>query len=819
MEQPKVALKLKYDGEIKLAIGSSKTERKWKNREQSWSEFLLGLNTPTVTQETVTDYKKMPKSQQDAIKDVGGFVGGWLKEGKRKRGYVQQRSLVTLDADSTTLDFWDDVQLMADFACAVYTTHSHLVKGPRYRLIIPLSRTVTAEEYEPLARKVAEMFGMDNFDDTTYQGERLMYRPSHSMDGEYFTDYLDQPWLDPDTVLNEYVDWRDASFWPESSRGHTIRDAQAKKAGDPLEKKGIVGAFCRTYDIVSAIETFLPDVYGPTGRDDRWTFLGGTTSGGLVVYEDKWAYSHHGTDPVGDQLANAFDLVRIHKFGDLDEDVNPKTNITKYPSFKAMREFAMEDKETRKLIQREKLTAAMDDFDGVLEELDPEDANWIEKLDLEIDEMGNFQASASNLEKIMMQDPYLSKRIFLNTFSNRVELQGNLPWRTVGQEKTWKDADDAGLRVYIEKIYGIVARGKIDDALAQEIERNSFDPVHDYLENLVWDQAPRVETLLIDYLGAEDTRFVRTVTRKFLCAAVARIFVPGIKFDYMLVTSGPQGIGKTLLPSKLAGDWFSNSLEGVTGKDAYEALQGVWIMEMGELSATKKADIEATKHFISKQEDIFRVAYGRHKSYFKRRCVFWGTTNDNEFLRDRTGNRRFWPVDVGINEIKKKVWEMSPEERDQIWAEAVELWRAGEVLYLDAEQEKEALEAQELHTEASSMEGEILEFLDVPITEDWYERSKQDRRSFIQGQGDDIGEEGSSVRQKVCIAEIWNELYGGDSKNIHPAKAAEIRQILSHLPGWSKYKLSRGRLRFGKDYGLQTAFIREFPVSIKDSQK
>ncbi|WP_368250933.1 phage/plasmid primase, P4 family [Enterococcus sp. 2201sp1_2201st1_B8_2201SCRN_220225] len=364
MEQPKVAPKLKYDGEIKLAIGSSKTERKWKNREQSWSEFLLGLNTPTVTQETVADYKKMPKSRQDAIKDVGGFVGGWLKEGKRKRGYVQQRSLVTLDADSTTLDFWDDVQLMADFACAVYTTHSHLVKGPRYRLIIPLSRPVTAEEYEPLARKVAEMFGMDNFDDTTYQGERLMYRPSHSMDGEYFTDYLDQPWLDPDTVLSEYVDWRDASFWPESSRGHTIRDAQAKKAGDPLEKKGIVGAFCRTYDIVSAIETFLPDVYGPTGRDDRWTFLGGTTSGGLVVYEDKWAYSHHGTDPVGDQLANAFDLVRIHKFGDLDEDAKPNTPPQKMKSYRAMNEFLQDDKAVIGQMAKDRLGEAAEDFDG-----------------------------------------------------------------------------------------------------------------------------------------------------------------------------------------------------------------------------------------------------------------------------------------------------------------------------------------------------------------------------------------------------------------------------------------------------------------------
>jgi putative DNA primase/helicase len=364
MEQPKKLPNLKYNGEIHLAIGSSKTEKKWKNRSQNWSDFLQRLATPTVTQETVNDYKKMPKSQQDAIKDVGGFVGGWLKEGKRKRGHAQQRSLVTLDADSTTLDFWEDVKLLFDNAAAIYTTHSHLVKGPRYRLIIPLERPVTAEEYEPLARKLAETFGMDNFDDTTYQAERLMYFPSHSFDGEYFTDYLDLPWVDPDEILSNYEDWRDSSFWPESSRGHSIRETQAKKAGDPLEKKGVVGAFCRSYDIVSAIETFLPEVYGPTGRDDRWTYLGGSTSGGLVIYDDKFAYSHHGTDPVGDHLVNAFDLVRIHKFGDLDDDMKAGTPPQKMKSYRSMNEFLQEDNLVMAQMQKERLGEALEEFDA-----------------------------------------------------------------------------------------------------------------------------------------------------------------------------------------------------------------------------------------------------------------------------------------------------------------------------------------------------------------------------------------------------------------------------------------------------------------------
>lgn len=808
MEQVKPISKLKYNGEIHLAIGTSRLDKRWKNKTFKWSEFLERLQKPTVTQETIEDYKKMPKSKQDDAKDVGGFVGGWLKEGQRKRGYAQQRTLVTLDADSTTKEFWEDVQLLFDHAAAIYTTHSHLVKGPRYRLIIPLSRPVTAEEYEPLARKLAEMLGMDNFDDTTYQAERLMYFPSHAIDGPYFTDFQDLPWVDPDDILASYEDWRDSSYWPESSRGHSIREQQAKKAGDPLDKKGVVGAFCRTYDITSAIETFLPDVYGPTGHEDRWTYLDGTTSGGLVIYDDKFAYSHHGTDPVGDQLVNAFDLVRIHKFSDLDEDVKPTTRIDRYPSYKAMKDYAMEDGNVRQLIQSEKLSKALDDFDGDLEELDEDDEDWFAHMKLDIDENGQIESSAKNLETIMLQDPNLKKKIYLNSFSNRIEIRKNLPWRKVKDDNTWKDSDDSGLRVYIENIYGIVNRGKVDDALAQEIERNSYDPVKDYLESLSWDGVERLDTLLIDYLGAEDTPYNRIVTRKFLAAAVARIFVPGAKFDHMLVTSGPQGIGKTLLPTKLAGQWFSNSLEGVSGKDAYEALQGVWIMEMGELSATKKADIEATKHFISKQEDIFRVAYGRHKSYFKRRCVFWGTTNDIEFLRDRTGNRRFWPVDVGTQPVKYPVWEMGEDTRDQIWAEAVEVWNQGEDLYLTSDQEKMALEQQEYHTETSSMEGEILEFLDIPITEDWYDLSKQERRDYIQGRGTEIQEDGSMQRDRVCILEIWNELYCGDSRNIHPAKAAEIRTILNNLDGWEKHKSSRGRLKFGTAYGLQTAYVR-----------
>lgn len=803
------ASQLVVDQEINLSLGLSKTDIRWKNKPVLWSDFLKRLQSPTITQETVAEYKKLPKARRDEIKDVGGFVGGFLKQGRRKAMNVQSRSIITLDADSGHKDLWEDMQLLANYCIAVYTTHSHTPAAPRYRFIIPLTRVVTPDEYEPIARKIADSFGINNFDDTTYQPERLMFWPSHPRDGEYLFDVINESWLDPDTILEQYVDWKDSSYWPESERSKGIRKSKIEKQGDPLEKSGVIGAFCRTYDIHRTIETFLPETYIATDKADRYTYVEGSTNGGLVIYDDKFAYSHHSTDPVGDQLVNAFDLVRIHKFGHLDEDVAPTTNITKYPSFQAMEDFAVKLDKVKKLIVKEKFDKAQEDFEGVEVQSDEmkEDDSWMD--DLEIDKKGKVLATAHNLEVILRGDPNLRDRIFYDEFAIRVVVKKDLPWRKVKDDGNWKDSDDAGLRIYLENTYGIVAKGKIEDAVLQEMERNSYHPVREYLNSLEWDNVPRLDTLLIDYLGAEDNLYTRVVTRKFLVAAVARIFRPGVKFDNVLVTTGPQGIGKTLLPTKLAGDWFSNSLEDVRGKDALEAIQGVWIMEMGEMTATRKADVEATKHFVSKTEDQFRMAYGKRKSYFKRQCVFWGTSNDSDFLRDKTGNRRFWPVEVGTQPVKAHVWNMTEEIRGQVWAEAVSLLRAGEPLYLDEEQVALATEAQLQHTEDSAMQGEIEEYLEIPITENWYELSAQERRIYIQNYGDDLAEAGNVRRDKVCIQEILFERYGYNSVKAHPAVKAEIRNIVSNLDGWTRHNSGSGQLRFGPDYGRQRAYIRK----------
>ena len=294
-----------------------------------------------------------------------------------------------------------------------------------------------------------------------------------------------------------------------------------------------------------------------------------------------------------------------------------------------------------------------------------------------------------------------------------------------------------------------------------------------------------------------------------LVAAVSRVFNPGIKFDYMLVLVGRQGIGKSYIINLLGREWYSDSLNTVYGKEAYEQLQNAWILEMAELSATKKADAEAIKHFISKTEDSYRQAYGRRVDTFKRQCVFFGTTNENEFLKDRTGNRRYWPLMVGVNKPLKNLFkDLNKNEINQIWAEALYLYKCGEKLILEGEVEREANLKQEQHLESNSKEGMIREFLNMKLPKSWDKMDVFERRIYI-GEGNGLREEGCIIRDKVCSAEIWVELFGGDMKMFYKGNAREINDILRKIDGWSALKNGAGKLRFGKIYGVQRAFIRD----------
>jgi len=787
-----------------VAFGSSRHEKKWKNREIAYQDLIEKLEVPTRTRETFSEYKRMPKARKDDLKDVGGFVGGSIKEGRRKAENIANRTLISLDMDNvdvSVVDLWDSITMLNDYEILMYSTHSHEPKAPRLRLIIPLDRPVYPDEYQAVARKLADDIGIDMFDDTTYEPSRLMYWPSVASDGEYIFKRQVGRWLNPDDVLDTYLDWKDTSFWPVSSRQDIRIHSQIKKQEDPLEKKGIIGAFCRTYSITEAIEKYLKGIYTPTTKEDRYTYTEGSTVGGLVIYEDKFAFSHHGTDPVSGMLCNAFDLVRIHKFGSRDDEAKEDTPINRMPSFLAMSELASEDEEVKMLLGKERLDEALEDFELEEGEEGKElDTEWLKLL--EYDKKGNIVQTIKNTVTVLENDPMLKGRIGFNEFANRAVILDKLPWgKEVGAD--WSDADDAGLRLYLESIYGISHKNKIDDALEIIFAKHTFHPVRDYLNSLEWDGNKRVDTLLIDYLGADDNEYVRTVTRKWHCGAVARIIEPGIKFDHMLVLTGEQGIHKSSYFKELAKGWFTDSIQDVEGTQAVEKLMSSWIIEFGELQAFNRAESNAIKRFITSQEDRTRLAYARRPSYLKRQCVFAGTTNKSEFLKDDTGNRRFWPVEVKREGRSKNVFKDLPEERDQIWAEAVVLWKdKKERLYLTDEENKLAVVQQEKHKESNEKEGLIIEYLDTLLPAKWASMDLYERRSFLQG-ADML--EGVEKRNRVCVLEIWCECLEKNRADLKRADSLEITGILNNLKDWKHMGNNRKYFDF---YGQQKYFER-----------
>lgn len=278
--------------------------------------------------------------------------------------------------------------------------------------------------------------------------------------------------------------------------------------------------------------------------------------------------------------------------------------------------------------------------------------------------------------------------------------------------------------------------------------------------------------------------------------------VPGIKYDTMLILSGPQGLGKSTLLDKMSRGWFNDSIRTFEGKEASELLQGVWLVEVSELDAFRRTDVARIKQFLSLRADRFRAAYGRHVKELPRCCVFFGTTNTSDYLQDRTGNRRFWPVDVGVVPHTKTVWSDLPEEIDQLWAEAVVRWRAGEPLFLKGELEDAAKQKQEEHREASTREGIIMDFLDKQVPEDWQSWPLDRRRMFWGGAVQ--GEVKLVDRDRVCALEVWCEALDGKQKDIRYSDTAEINSIIEASGSWEK---SKSALRFGY-CGAQRGFLK-----------
>lgn len=782
---------------MKIAVANSRKNKVWNNIEISWNELLDKVKNTKRTAETVKEFKNLSKAKQDEIKDVGGFVAGKLKDGKRKTGYVEYRTMLTLDMDYAAPELWEQITLFYDFTCCIYSTHKHTSEKPRLRLIIPLSRNVTADEYMAIGRMVASDIGIEQFDDTTYEPTRLMYWPSTSSDGDFMFEKQDGTLLNPDKILSRYKDWHDSSKWPVSSRQTSIVKHKMTKQADPLEKEGLIGVFCRTYTIGEAIDKFLPNVYKESLLEGRYDYIPADSTAGVLIYDDKFAFSHHATDPACSKLCNAFDLVRIHKFGELDGKVDEDISPSKLPSFKAMQEFCIADENVKKQLAKDRIEQASNDFSNT------EDEDWQTRL--EVSKKGDVLNTLKNLIIILECDPKL-KSIAFNQLSDGMEIKGEVPWKHPC--KFWRDADDAQLISYIDLTYGAFSARNYNIAVTKVTDDRSYHPIREFLDKLPkWDGVKRLETLFIDYFNANDEEYTRAVTRKVFIAAVARVMKPGIKFDWMLVLNGPPGIGKSTIIGRLASEWFNDSLKLSDTKDktAAEKLQGYWILEIGELAGMSKVEENILKNFLSSQNDIYRASFGKRATPHPRQCIFIGTTNEERgYLRDTTGNRRFWPLKVYGSE--KKPWDMTAEEVMQIWAEAKVYFEANEDLQLSPELEKRANELQNDAMEFDERQGIIESYLEMLLPDDWDSFDIYKRREYINEyyNEESIIPKGNVQREAVSVIEIWCEAFGKNKADLERFKSFEITKMLKRIPCW----VQDPKQKWNKLYGNTRTFRR-----------
>lgn len=781
-----------------LSVAGSSASLKWTTVKYTWSDFLERLNRDIRSTETMRDFDRLDRTARANLKDVGGYMAGELSGARRLKSAVLSRSMITLDVDYADSLF--PVEFDTRFpgvAAVIYNTRSDREKSRRFRVVIPFAEEVQdAAQYEAAARKIAELLGIDLFDPTTFQAERMMYWQSLSSDQPKVFEVFEGEPISAEYLLSLYgnnEEWRDIRNWAFKSDQEKETRAIVSKAmaQNPREKAGLVGAFCRAYSVPAAIEKYLSDVYEIAPGNDRYTYKAGHSVGGMIVFDDLFCFSYHSTDPISDGHAyNAYDLVRVHKFGHLGKE----------DSTKEMNKLVCADKECVKDMVTP--DADLDDFDDYGDAVKSDNTEEVTELVWDLDGKGNKQVTVNNFVNAFKSDPLLNGLLAYDMLKETIVFT-RPSFTAKGSKKgdLVNDTDISIIKGRIERMHGIYNDAKLNDAIEQVSSDNAFHPIKLYLESLTWDGVPRIDTFLVDYMGAEDNAYTREAFRKMLLAAVTRIYEPGRKFDTALVFYSEQGVGKSTLIQRLSKGWFNDSLTNLSGKESYEAIQFAWLVELAELSALRKSDVEAVKNFISKREDTYRGAYARRVKTHKRQCVFFGSTNDDEFLKDATGNRRFFPV--AVKRTRKTHIIFEPEFDavvDQLWAEAMEGYMLGESLTLSDKAEAIAGGTREEFTERTPIQGLIEEYLDRLFPADYEDRFLAQRLDFLNG---DLGEEGTDTKNSFSLIELWTEALGRRKDEYTVVKARELSNAVKALKGWKRDKQARQKI-----YGPQVIYRR-----------
>ncbi|MEM6899450.1 MAG: virulence-associated E family protein [Pseudomonadota bacterium] len=781
---------------------------------------------------------------------AGWFKLGHYKDGRRKLDHLLFVSAISLDLDNISPDQVEALlggsSPICRYSFFAHTTRSHMPEKPRWRLIVFLSRDVDLDEANALARFLAcrldddPTVGIEIPDQVSFRNNQISYWPSICEGQEYRLEKNVGEILDVDAFLGEHDGWEDISRLPMQDHETSAAGSRpGKRFEDPHEKPGVIGAFCRAYDAETAIAEFLSDVYAPSDQEvGRYTYLLGSGNNGVIIYDEgQILYSNHGTDPIQGG-ANVFDAVRIHKFGHLDVKKDEDESPMRLPSFRAMSEWAAKLGPVKAEMAEalggrfDEDADETDDFLGLGDEAEDTrfDADedeiedflglgseapatkkrkWKKELRLNA-ETGTLVKTIHNVKLILVNDKPFDGLIGYNEFTHgivarrpldlpKLEL-ARIPVLDPTNGREWQDADEHDVRSMLAAPQDLggweydVSLVDISTAVEIAARQNTFHPLLDRLTALAWDGAERAETLFIRYLGVEDSPYHRETCRKWLLAAVTRLFEPGHKFEYVPVLGGAQGIGKSTFVRDLALGFFGELSHDINNLGRMvESMLGFWILEIGEMAGFSKAEVEETKKFIASQKDTVRLAYRRNAETFARQCVFMATTNRDQFLKDETGNRRYWPIKVAIDHIDLKALRA---EIEQVWAEVVVWYRDarkkqphGELpLFLQdkaAQLTSARLQDQSRTLSPSEMMAEKI----AP----WLERER-DLADVVEGGDDRFDREsaGDGVRvrrNRVLASTVWEDCLGHDRAPSN-LDLQNLAAATNHIDGWTKDRRS-----------------------------
>lgn len=749
----------------KLAIATSKAtnSRNWSKGTITWGDFCDWLTQPN-----------------DEKEKGGGYIFATLNGTRRTKQSIVSRSAITLDADVAAADFMETVAAtLPGVAYAVHTTYKHTTHAPRYRVVIPLARDVAPRQYTMIADVLIDAIGREQFDLGSLEAERFMYRPSahdlslyeyHVAEGRALNPNISELWVGDD--LTEEFD----------------RDTAVK----PFDRKGYYGPFNRRYtDLDELVSTF--DLPYTKHSDGRYRYADSTSTPGLVELEEGVYYSHHATDPAGFSRKGltAFDLVRIHRHGDEDKGRSLGRNPLQHPSYIAtVDEMRSHYPEVAELFAAFDRDSVADDF-GDTPVSDPK--QWLDALGR--DTKGEILKTVANLELIFDNDPALSELRF-DEMGMKMIVTHRRKWLPDLEGVEVTGNDEIYIPSYIAKKYGVEFRQEqIRAAFARVQETRRVHRVRDRLNALAWDGVPRVDTCMP---GVVPTEYSRMVLRKSIVAAVARIMEPGVKWDHVPVLYGREGVGKTYWIERISlGE--SGRMPDITKPDVAVYLSDSWFIINDEVEFLGNRDWNRVKEFFTTTADKYRQLYTNTIETVKRHNVFWSTTNEKRFILDRDGVRRFLPLNVSR---PVDFDALTDEYIEQVWAEAVHLWREGSVkLYLD-DHERELAAAERLeYTAVDSDAGVIERYLNTLVPQSWQTMTVDERRLWLSGEHEFAGE-GTEAQTVICARQILAEMFGRPAGMIQPGDTNRVERVLDRLDYVERLPSKHSF----KHYGKQTAY-------------